>query len=463
MMATAAPHSCEPPPGSKHAEGRTLAPTEASFFQLPGEMCYAHTVAKKGLCVFSKKKIPKGSLLWEEPSFFSLPCSNAQTMTPQECTKARDWEQKEAERLAHLLPSHQLGAIAGYDISDGASTDKIKTGKELLLGALNSSGIAHKNERCLFCLTSILNHSCDPTCTLYYKEKPEKGASGAIVGVQAVKDILPDTELTFSYLGQNMDSFMDTTRRRKALATQWYFHCVCNLCTSEKEYDERCSVACPKCDANKSFCYMLKEKPDGKEWNNFKCLSCSHILGNSRETWEIQERLASNLVNSLERSEPPFALVHDSIKQLGGSHWVTALSVLAVFRFFLRSPTALTLSANSVYIAYLVFWARQFTAPQLPILRFFTVAHIVQCVVNQMNNIGSKCQPLADFVLEDAPKDLPKDKLEVVTQIAKMGKRTNKPIFSFERMSEVVECTPPDRATFEQINPPANPSPQQKD
>ncbi|ELW49533.1 SET and MYND domain-containing protein 3 [Tupaia chinensis] len=71
---------------------------------------------------------------------------------------------------------------------------------------------------------SLLNHSCDPNCSIVF--------NGPHLLLRAVRDIEVGEELTICYL----DMLMTSEERRKQLRDQYCFECDCFRCqTQDKE------------------------------------------------------------------------------------------------------------------------------------------------------------------------------------------------------------------------------------
>lgn len=78
----------------------------------------------------------------------------------------------------------------------------------------------------LYPSVSLLNHSCDPNCSIVF--------NGPLLLLRAVRDVQAGEELTISYL----DLLMTSAERRQQLRDQYCFDCDCARClTRDKDAD----------------------------------------------------------------------------------------------------------------------------------------------------------------------------------------------------------------------------------
>ena len=68
---------------------------------------------------------------------------------------------------------------------------------------------------------SLLNHSCDPNCSIVF--------NGPHLLLRAVRDVEAGEELTICYL----DMLMTSEERRKQLRDQYCFDCDCFRCQTQ--------------------------------------------------------------------------------------------------------------------------------------------------------------------------------------------------------------------------------------
>ncbi|KAF8890645.1 hypothetical protein BD779DRAFT_1643693 [Infundibulicybe gibba] len=89
-------------------------------------------------------------------------------------------------------------------------------------------------------LIALINHSCIPNAAVVFPGKP---ASGSVMQVTALREILPGEEIVTSYI----DTTVSRLQRRKILQETYNFTCECNLCTAEGDaQDLREAIWCPK-------------------------------------------------------------------------------------------------------------------------------------------------------------------------------------------------------------------------
>mmetsp|Transcript_1061 Transcript_1061/g.1443 ORF Transcript_1061/g.1443 Transcript_1061/m.1443 type:complete len:134 (-) Transcript_1061:38-439(-) len=84
---------------------------------------------------------------------------------------------------------------------------------------------------CLFLLTAIMNHSCEPNAHVVSQEFID-----ANIDVVAVRTILPGEEILISYIGRERNK--SARQRQRELLAKYMFTCNCTLC-SRQEYPNR--------------------------------------------------------------------------------------------------------------------------------------------------------------------------------------------------------------------------------
>jgi len=79
----------------------------------------------------------------------------------------------------------------------------------------------------LWLKSSLINHSCDPTC--------RRSFLGDLQIIRAARDLPAGTELTFSYLGTVGKAPEDSRSLNKRLLDGWGFECSCPICVEDRE------------------------------------------------------------------------------------------------------------------------------------------------------------------------------------------------------------------------------------
>jgi hypothetical protein len=111
--------------------------------------------------------------------------------------------------------------------------------KLLLIIRCNAHSIYNKEKISvalgLFPTICMINHSCVPNCTHYFRFQKNKSPQMVI---RAIRDINIDEELTYSYV----PLYQSTTARNRQLMGVYSFYCVCDRCTRSPLFDEGLDV-----------------------------------------------------------------------------------------------------------------------------------------------------------------------------------------------------------------------------
>ena len=117
----------------------------------------------------------------------------------------------------------------------------------------------------LYLAPSVLDHSCDPNCTVIFE--------GKSLVLRTIKDVDSFDDLRISYT-----NLLDTKEtRREKLAQQYYFSCQCCKCEQEKD-GEKSVLECPKCQGNVPLtnseykCQHCQRKATAGELENYESL-----------------------------------------------------------------------------------------------------------------------------------------------------------------------------------------------
>merc|ERR1719483_367214 len=145
--------------------------------------------------------------------------------------------------------------------------------------------------RGLFPITSLMSHSCVPNCrVVQLQAKPNQSYC------LALNPIKSGEELRISYVNLLMPTYM----RRRHLAENWYFDCICERCQDVTEKGSyvgalKCSNCCD------SQCYVLPVNPldSTSIWKSTKCNCCQIDL---EKVDEIVKKLLEEK-NSLEKKD----------------------------------------------------------------------------------------------------------------------------------------------------------------
>lgn len=118
---------------------------------------------------------------------------------------------------------------------------------------------------------SMINHSCDPNCTLIWRDDGE-------ILIKSVKRLRASNEILLNYIPVHLPREM----RKKMLRNSFFFDCECLKCTvSDKDYDAMLPINCLFCNHNnRGFVLENFEKfesvPDiGKKK---MCNNCENII-----------------------------------------------------------------------------------------------------------------------------------------------------------------------------------------
>ncbi|WWC93050.1 uncharacterized protein L201_008014 [Kwoniella dendrophila CBS 6074] len=167
-----------------------------------------------GLCATSY--IPKGTLIFEESPFLTLPMKpNQITLTPRQYQTA----------YLGLNPRNRqvFWTFKGRDdVDDEEEKDKI-------MNIIDINGISlGVNETsyaiALFKVLGRVNHSCKPNAGWYWYDDKQ------LLRFYAYMDIPPNTEITASYLASDTLLLQAVSRKQKILE-DYGFSCLCDLCT----------------------------------------------------------------------------------------------------------------------------------------------------------------------------------------------------------------------------------------
>lgn len=120
-------------------------------------------------------------------------------------------------------------------------------------------------------LFSMINHSCDPNCTLVYKNDGE-------IMVKNTKKLKASNEMLLNYI----PVFLPREFRRKKLKASFFFDCECYKCTvMDKKFDDMLPINCTYCGTlNKGFLLENFAIYDSlpKFAKKIICLNCENII-----------------------------------------------------------------------------------------------------------------------------------------------------------------------------------------
>lgn len=89
-------------------------------------------------------------------------------------------------------------------------------------------------------LFSMINHSCDPNCTIVWKDQCE-------ISIKSTKVLKPAMELSMNYI----PIYMPKEMRQRQLMDSFFFHCECEKCRiTDKKYDMMLPLCCKYCGQN---------------------------------------------------------------------------------------------------------------------------------------------------------------------------------------------------------------------
>jgi hypothetical protein len=138
-----------------------------------------------------------------------------------------------APHLEALAKSCERGSATRDDADEEEDDDEVVLfavpcrGREL---SITSAMLPASVGVGLFPTVAVLNHSCEPSCTVVYAHAPDSHAS-----VITAEEIEPGEELTISYV----DVRLGVNERRAALSGRYGFVCDCRRCVAEKRQADR--------------------------------------------------------------------------------------------------------------------------------------------------------------------------------------------------------------------------------
>lgn len=118
---------------------------------------------------------------------------------------------------------------------------------------------------------SAINHSCDPNCTLIWKDQ------GTVL-IKTIKELKASNELTLNYI----PIYMPKEMRRKQLKNSFFFDCECYKCVVlDKEFDSMLPINCYYCGKNNKGFHLenfkISTSPPKME-RDLICCNCENLI-----------------------------------------------------------------------------------------------------------------------------------------------------------------------------------------
>ncbi|EXJ89417.1 hypothetical protein A1O3_02484 [Capronia epimyces CBS 606.96] len=178
------------------------------------------TQEKKGLGVFAKVNIPRGTRIVAEAPLMKLDLVGDSTTIWKAFRKLKPLEKEK------YLGLHYLECDLDYELTNPAlenNRQRHRMAKVLAIYRMNKS-ICHTGTVVVSYLPSRFNHSCLPNTKC--AENPNLG--DGVLTVHAVRDIKEGEELAYSYVP---DFLKPKDQRQEKLFWQGAFVCLCEACS----------------------------------------------------------------------------------------------------------------------------------------------------------------------------------------------------------------------------------------